>query len=404
MTTSHPDRAFYDTVMMPNYNPAGVVPVRGEGARVWDQQGREYLDLAGGIAVTALGHAHPRLVAALTGQAGRLWHVANVFATEPAMTLAGRLTELTFADRVFFANSGAEANEAALKLARRYAYDRGETARTEIIAFEQGFHGRTLFTVTAGGQPKYTEGFGPLPGDIRHVPYNDIAALEAAVSSRTCAVLVEPVQGEGGVTPADAEFLAAARRICDEHGALLIFDEVQTGVGRTGDLYAYMGYGVEPDILTTAKALGNGIPISAMLTRESVAQVFQPGTHGSTYGGNPLACAVAAEVIDIVSQPDVLAGVRARGERLRAGLERINAAHGCFAEIRGRGLLVGAALVPEWAGWAREILRAALDEGVLTLIAGPDVVRLAPSLIIPEAELDEALVRLERAVARVAGA
>lgn len=404
MTTPHPDRDFYDTVMVPNYNPAGVIPVRGEGSRVWDQQGREYLDLAGGIAVTALGHAHPRLVAALTGQAGRLWHVANVFATEPAMTLAGRLTELTFADRVLFANSGAEANEAALKLARRYAYDRGETARTEIIAFEQGFHGRTLFTVTAGGQPKYTEGFGPLPGDIRHLPYNDIAALEAAVSARTCAVLVEPVQGEGGVTPADTEFLAAARRVCDEHGALLIFDEVQTGVARTGDLYAYMGYGVEPDILTTAKALGNGIPISAMLTRESVAQVFQPGTHGSTYGGNPLACAVAAEVIDIVSRPDVLVGVRERGERLRAGLARINAAHGCFAEIRGRGLLVGAELVPEWAGRAREILRAALAEGVLTLIAGPDVVRLAPSLIIPEAELDEALVRLERAVARVAEA
>ncbi|WP_435104410.1 acetylornithine/succinyldiaminopimelate transaminase [Arhodomonas sp. AD133] len=404
MATSELTRELYDQVMVPNYNPPGVIPVRGEGSRVWDQQGREYIDLAGGIAVTCLGHAHPRLVNALTEQANKIWHVANVLATEPALKLARRLTELTFAERVFFANSGAEANEAALKLVRRHAFNRGETERTEIIAFEQAFHGRTLFTVTAGGQAKYREGFGPVPGDVRHLPFNDIEALEAAVSERTCAVVLEPIQGEGGIVPADPEFVAAARRLCDERGALLVFDEVQTGVGRTGDLYAYMGLGVAPDVLTTAKALGGGIPVSAMLTRASIAETFQPGTHGSTYGGNPLACAVAAEVLDIVSDPAVLAGVRQRSERLQAALAELGERYGCFEMVRGRGLLLGGVLAESWRGKARDILRAGLDEGLLSLVAGPDVVRLAPSLIIPEADLEEGITRLDRAIARLAAA
>ncbi len=404
MATTELNRELYDQVMVPNYNPPGVIPVRGEGSHVWDQQGREYIDLAGGIAVTCLGHAHPRLVNALTEQASKIWHVANVLATEPALKLAHRLTELTFAERVFFANSGAEANEAALKLVRRHAYNRGETERTEIIAFEQAFHGRTLFTVTAGGQAKYREGFGPVPGDVRHLPFNDIEALEAAVSERTCAVVLEPIQGEGGIVPADPEFVAAARRLCDERGALLVFDEIQTGVGRTGDLYAYMGLGVTPDVLTTAKALGNGIPVSAMLTRASIAETFQPGTHGSTYGGNPLACAVAAEVLDIVSDPAVLAGVRERSERLRAALTAMGERYGCFETVRGRGLLLGGVLAEGWRGQAREVMRAGLDEGLLSLVAGPDVVRLAPSLIIPEADLEEGITRLDRAIARVAAA
>ncbi|MGD8709829.1 MAG: acetylornithine/succinyldiaminopimelate transaminase, partial [Ectothiorhodospiraceae bacterium] len=294
MNDSKPvSRELFDRYLVPTYNPPEIIPERGEGSRVWDQQGREYVDLAGGIAVTCLGHAHPRLVAALEEQGRKLWHLSNVLTNEPALRLARRLCELTFAERVFFANSGAEANEAALKLARRYAHDRHGPEKHEIIAFNQAFHGRTLFTVSVGGQAKYREGFGPLPQGIRHVPFNDLDAVEEAISDRTCAVIMEPIQGEGGIVPAEAEFARGVRALCDRHNALLIYDEVQTGVGRTGDLYAYMGLGVTPDILSTAKALGGGFPIGAMLTREDIAATFQPGTHGTTYGGNPLACAVA---------------------------------------------------------------------------------------------------------------
>lgn len=396
------NRETFDQVMVPNYAPPDRIPVRGEGSRVWDQEGREYIDLAGGIAVTSLGHCHPELVSALTEQAGKLWHLSNVLTNEPALELASLLTELTFAERVFFANSGAEANEAAFKLARRYAWQHHGPERHEIVACLNSFHGRTLFTVTVGGQPKYREGFEPVPAGIRHVPFNDMDALESAITDRTCAFVVEPIQGEGGVTPANAEYLKRARELCSERGALLIFDEVQSGVGRTGSLYAYMEFGVTPDILTTAKALGGGFPIGAMLTTAAIASSLGVGTHGSTYGGNPLACAVASKVINIISRQDVLDGVRVRSEKLRTGLATLNERHGLFRAIRGMGLLIGCEMVPERAGQAKAIMTAAMEEGVLALIAGPDVVRLAPSLIIPEADIDAALKALDRAFGRVA--
>lgn len=399
----HPvTRADFDQYMVPNYAPAQWLPVRGQGSRLWDQHGRDYLDLAAGIAVTSLGHCHPAMVKALTEQAQQLWHVSNTLTNEPALRLARKLVDATFAERVFFCNSGAEANEAAFKLARKVASDR-DPARDEIIAASNSFHGRTLFTVSVGGQPKYSEGFGPRPQAISHVPYNDIAALRAAVSARTCAIVVEPVQGEGGVLPASREYLQAARELADAHGALLIFDEVQTGVGRTGALYAYQQYGVVPDILTSAKGLGGGFPIGAMLTTTEIAKHFSVGTHGTTYGGNPLACAVAEAVIDTVNTAEVQANVTARAAQLRAGLEALNAELGLFAEVRGMGLLLGAVLTDRYAGRAGEVVAKAAEAGVIVLQAGPNVVRFAPSLVIGEDDVSEALGRLGSALQAFAG-
>ena len=400
---NHPPvtRALFDEFMVPNYAPAAIVPVRGEGSRLWDQDGREYIDFAGGIAVTGLGHAHPKLIAALTEQAHKLWHVSNVLVNEPALNLARRLCELTFAERVFFANSGAEANEAALKLARKYSTDHFGPDKREIIAFTQSFHGRTLFTVTVGGQPKYTEGFEPLPPGVSHVPFNDLAAFAEAISDRTCAVILEPIQGEGGVTSAAPEFLQGVRELCDRHRALLIFDEVQCGNGRSGHLYAYMGYGVTPDILTTAKALGGGFPISAMLTTAAIAASLTAGSHGTTYGGNPLGCAVAGAALELLGDPELLAGVRRKHDVFMAGLRQLNERFGVFRELRGKGLLLGCELVEAWRGRSRDFIKAALDEGLLVLVAGPDVIRLAPSLIIPDELIEEGLRRFERAIARL---
>ncbi|WP_210398028.1 aspartate aminotransferase family protein [Motiliproteus sediminis] len=393
-------RATFDQVMVPNYNPQAMVPVRGEGVRVWDQDGCEYIDLAGGIAVNALGHCHPRLVAALKEQANKLWHLSNVFTNEPALRLAKQLTEATFADKVFFCNSGAEANEAAFKLVRKYAYDHVGPEKHEIISFNQSFHGRTLFTVSVGGQKKYREGFEPVPAGITHVPFNDIDALKAVISDKTCAVVMEPIQGEGGIIPADPEFARQVRELCDQHNALLVFDEIQTGVGRTGELYAYMGLGVTPDILTSAKALGGGFPVGAMLVSDKVAGSFGFGTHGSTYGGNPLACAVAGEAIEIINDRALLDGVKQKHQQFVEGLQAINAKHAIFSEIRGKGLLIGAELVEAWHGKAAQFLAAARDEGLMLLVAGPNVLRMAPSLVIGDADIAEGLARLERAVAK----
>lgn len=396
-------RSTFNEVMVPNYQPADIVPVRGEGSRLWDQAGREYVDFAGGIAVTLLGHCHPKLVAALTEQAGKLWHLSNVMTNEPALRLAKKLVDATFADRVFFCNSGAEANEAAFKLARRYG-NAIDPAKHEIIAFYNAFHGRTLFTVSVGGQAKYTQGFEPIPGGIRHLPFNDVAALEAAVSGNTCAIVLEPVQGEGGIMPASPAFIAAARRLADQHKALLIFDEVQTGVGRSGHLYAYQHYGVAPDVLTTAKGLGGGFPIGAMLATQAAADVLAFGTHGSTYGGNPLACAVAEAVIDTVNDAALLAGVVHRAQLIRDGLDSIGRRYGVFAPSRGLGLLIGAPMSEAWKGRSKDIVNAGLAQGVWALVAGPDVLRLAPSLVIGEADIAEGLRRLEAGIAKLVGA
>ncbi len=401
MEESTVTRATFDQVMVPCYSPADVIPVRGEGSRLWDQEGREYLDLAGGIAVNALGHHHPALLKALHEQADKVWHVSNVFTNEPVLRLAQHLTQLTFADKVFFANSGAEANEAAFKLARRYAYDKfgADSGKHEIISFYRSFHGRTLFTVSVGGQAKYCTGFNPIPPGITHLPYNDLAALEAAVSDKTCAIVMEPMLGEGGVIPADPAFMKLARTLCDKHQALLIFDEVQTGVGRCGSLYAYMETGVTPDILTSAKGLGGGFPIGAMLTTSAIAASFSYGTHGTTYGGNPLACAVSGAVIDLIAQPELLEGVKQKSALFVSELEAINQRHGVFSEIRGRGLLLGAELAEPWKGKAGEFLAEARRQGLMMLMAGPDVLRFAPSLIIPDEDIRAAMNRLDRTVA-----
>ncbi len=394
-------RADFDTVMTPNYAPADMVLVRGAGSKVWDQQGNEYIDFAGGIAVNGLGHAAPELVAALTDQAQRLWHVSNAYATEPSIRLAKQLVAATFADQVFFANSGGEANEAALKLARRYSVDHYGPEKAEIISFEQGFHGRTFFTVTVGGQTKYSDGFGPKPGMVTHVPFNDLDALGDAFSDRVCAVMVEPVQGEGGLVAGDPLFIRRLRDLCDKHHALLIFDEIQSGMGRTGDLFAYMGYDVTPDILTTAKALGGGIPIGAMLTTAEVGASLVVGTHGSTFGGNPLATAVASRALEIINQPDFLAEVKRKAARLFAGLEELNRSRNLFVEFRGKGLWVGCVLAPDYAGHSKSVVDAALAEGLMGLRAGPDIVRFAPALNIPDDDLDEGLRRFGRALEAV---
>lgn len=393
------DRSSFDEVMVPCYNPMEFIPVKGFGSRIWDQQGHEYIDFAGGIAVSCLGHCHPVMVQALTTQANKLWHLSNVMTNEPALRLAKKLAQVSFAEKVFFANSGAEANEAALKLARRYAADVYGPEKSEIIAFNQGFHGRTFFTVSVGGQATYSDGFGPKPGDIVHLPYNDLAALQAQISDRTCAVMMEPLQGEGGIVSPSAEFVQAVRELCDKHNALLIFDEVQTGNGRTGDFYAYQGIGVTPDILATAKSLGGGFPIGAMLTTAKIAEHMKVGVHGSTYGGNPLACAVAEAVVDFVAQPEILAGVKQREQWMRAELEKINQKYHLFKEIRGKGLLLGAALNDEWQGRARDILVAAGKQGLMVLVAGASVVRFTPSLIISQQEIEEGMARLDKAIA-----
>ncbi|GIZ13249.1 aspartate aminotransferase family protein [Pseudomonas sp. NCCP-436] len=397
-------RADFDQFMVPNYAPAAFVPVRGQGSRVWDQSGRELIDFAGGIAVNVLGHCHPALVSALTEQAGRLWHISNVFTNEPALRLGRKLVEATFAERVFFCNSGAEANEACFKLARRVAHDRFGPQKYEIIAATNSFHGRTLFTVNVGGQPKYSDGFGPKIEGITHVPYNDLEALKAAISDKTCAVVLEPIQGEGGVLPADQTYLQGVRELCDAHNALLVFDEVQTGMGRTGELFAYMHYGVVPDVLSSAKSLGGGFPIAAMLTTAALASHFTPGTHGTTYGGNPLACAVGEAVLDIVNTPELLSGVKARHQAFRTRLEALGQQYGLFDQVRGLGLLLGCVLNDAWKGKAKQVLDAAAAEGVMVLQAGPDVVRFAPSLVVEPADIEEGLARFERALNKLTAA
>jgi len=396
-------RAMFDQLMVPCYAPASFIPVRGEGSRLWDQDGRMYIDFASGVAVTALGHCHPAMIRALDEQAKKLWHVSNWFTNEPALRLAQRLTDATFAERVFFCNSGAEANEAALKLARRYAHDRAGAHKARIVSTLNAFHGRTLFTVTAGGQAKYATGFGPNPTGITHVRYNDVAALETEFAEHgpeICAVILEPMQGEGGMTPGTPEFLQAARRLCTAHGALLVLDEIQSGMGRTGTLFSYMQKGVVPDILTSAKGLGGGFPIGAMLTTAEIANAFSAGVHGSTYGGNPLACAVAGAVFDVINTTEVLDGVKARYALFMEGLKAINTRRPVFADLRGEGVWLGCELAEAWRGKSMDVLRAAGDAGLVVLVAGPDVIRIAPSLVISLDEILEGLARFEIALGR----
>ncbi len=387
---------------LPVYRPRGIVLDHGRGSRLWDRDGREYIDFGAGIAVNALGHAHPALVEALTAQAGKLWHTSNVFISEPPLQLAQALVDAaSFAERVFFCNSGAEANEAAIKLARQWATAQGrEPERRVILSFRGSFHGRTLAAVTATAQPKYHAGFEPLPPGFRYSDFNDLAAAEAAMAAGdVCAVLVEPVQGEGGVTPASDAFLHGLRAVCDRHDALLMFDEIQCGMGRTGRLFACDGYGVRPDVVTLAKALGGGFPIGAMLVGARAADALQFGQHGTTFGGNPLATAVAGAALRELSSPTLLANVERQSQALRDGLAALEVEFRLFSEIRGRGLMLGAQLRPEYAGQAGAIVDRAIENGLLMLQAGPDVLRFVPALNITDADIAEGLALLRATLA-----
>ncbi len=391
---------------LPVYRPREVILERGQGARVWDSEGREYLDLSAGIAVCSLGHGDPDLVAALTEQAGRLWHTSNVFYSEPPLRLAEELvTASRFAERVFLCNSGAEANEAAIKLVRKWAASQGRAPdQRVIVTFRGSFHGRTLATVTATAQPKYQEGYEPLPGGFRYVDFNELTPLEIAMScGDVAAVMLEPVQGEGGVMPAAPGFLRGVRELCDRHGALLVLDEIQAGMGRTGTLFAHWQDDVVPDIVTLAKALGGGFPIGAMLAGPRVADAMQFGAHGTTFGGNPLAAAVARVALRKLASTQIANNVARQSAALREGLEAIDAELGVFSQVRGRGLMLGAVLTSKYAGRAGEVLDLAAQQGLLMLQAGPDVLRFVPPLNITDAEIADGLQRLHAALRAFAG-
>ncbi|MBI4729177.1 MAG: acetylornithine transaminase [Acidobacteria bacterium] len=367
---------------MPTYGRQPVALVRGEGCRLWDTGGREYLDFVSGIAVMSVGHSHPKVVGAISEQAAALTHVSNLYYTEPQVRLAARLHGLLGWGKTFFANSGAEANECAIKLARRWG---GGEPRIEVVSALGSFHGRTIATLAATGQPAKHAAFAPLPPEFRHVPYGDLRALDSAVGEHTSAVLLEVVQGEGGVVPAPPEYLRAARRLCDERGALLIFDEVQTGLGRTGRWFAFEHAGVTPDIVTLAKALGGGLPISACIARDDVAAAFRPGDHATTFGGGPVVCFAACAVLDVIESEHLVENAREMGERLVAAL-RARACPG-VVEVRGLGLLIGVELAGDWAA---AIVEAAREDGLLVNSPTPSVLRLAPPLVVSAAEIDRA--------------
>ncbi len=390
------DRA--SSVLVGNYARQPIALVRGEGCWLYDAEDKRYLDLMGGIATAVLGHANPKLRAALEAQAAKLWHVSNFYTTEPQIRLAERLTANSFAEAIFFCNSGAEANEAALKLARKHHRDHGND-RFEIIAFEGGFHGRTLFTVSATGTPAYWKGFEPLVPGIHHARWDDLDSVRALLSEKTAAIIVEPLQGEGGLRTPDPGFLSGLRELADENGCLLIFDEVQVGMGRTGTLFAYEQEDVVPDIMTLAKALGGGIPIGAMCTTRELAAALVPGTHASTFGGNPLACAVASTVLDELVEGGVLDHAKSIGERLGEGLESIASELGSkiVLETRGRGLLRGLALVDSPAA----VIEGCRGRGVLVISAGDNVLRLAPPLIISADEIDHGLAVLREVLLEI---
>ena len=372
-----------------------IALVRGKGARVWDADGKEYLDFVAGIAVNSLGHAHPAVVRAITAQARKLIHVSNLYHIVAQSELAQALCRHSFADKVFFCNSGAEANEAAIKLARRYGKEWGG-GRYEILSTYNSFHGRTLATLTATGQEKVRAGYDPLPAGFRQVPYNDLRATEAAIDDTTVAILVEPIQGEGGVVLPEPDYLSGLRRLCDNRGLLLIFDEVQVGMGRTGKLFAYEHFGVEPDIMTLAKAIGGGLPLGAMLAKEKVARSFAPGAHASTFGGNPLACSVGLAVLKTLLRGGVLKNCEKMGQLLREKLESLRSRFSLVQEVRGMGLIAGMELAIEGDKIVTDCLRA----GLLINCTAHKVLRFVPPLIISASEIERGLATLEKVLAR----
>ncbi|WP_019504274.1 aspartate aminotransferase family protein [Pleurocapsa sp. PCC 7319] len=404
------DRDRFDGSVMQTYGRFPIAIDRGEGCRLWDTNGKEYLDFVAGIATCTLGHAHPALIAAVTEQIKKLHHVSNLYYIPEQGELAEWLVNHSCADKVFFCNSGAEANEAAIKLVRKYAYTHLDKVEQPIIlTAKASFHGRTLATITATGQEKYQQGFAPLPEGFAYVPYNDITTVENAIADldegtlrRVVGIMIEPLQGEGGVRPGDLEYFLRLRKICDENQILLVFDEVQVGIGRSGKLWGYENLGVEPDILTSAKGLAGGIPIGAMLCKDSCA-AFEPGNHASTFGGNPFACAAALAVLQTLEQENILHNVQTRGEQLRVRLRAIAKQYpSLFSEVRGWGLINGIELSPDIDLTSIDLVKAAMEEGLLLAPAGPKVLRFVPPLIVSEAEVDEATKILEATISKIA--
>tara|TARA_B100002052_G_C15869515_1_gene593944 strand:+ start:662 stop:1867 length:1206 start_codon:yes stop_codon:yes gene_type:complete len=390
-------KGIYEQVMMPNYAPADFIPDRALGSKVWDKNNKEYIDLGGGIAVNSLGHSNPILINELNEQANKLWHTSNYLANEPAINLAKKLTDLTFAEKVYFSNSGSEANEAAIKIARKFHYDRGEK-RDELISFENSFHGRSLLNVSLGGSENHKKGFGPLVSGVKHAKYNDINSVESLITNKTAAIIIEPVQGEAGVFEVDKDFLKSLRELCDENETLLIMDEVQSGIGRMGHLFGYMKYDIEPDILTSAKGLGGGIPIGATLTKNDIAPSLSTGTHGSTFGGNPIACAVANKVIQIVSDPTFLNEVQQKEELIMGSLSDIAIKTKTFSDMRSSGLWICCDIKQIDAF---DLLNKCYENGLILVTAGNKALRFAPALNISEDEIQQGLDSLTKALNQI---
>ena len=379
-------RGIYDNVMLPNYSPANFIPKEARGSRIWDQDNKEYIDFGGGIAVNSLGHSHPDLIKALSEQSKKFWHLSNYLSNEPAINLAKKLTDLTFAENVFLSNSGTEANEAAIKIARKF-HSSKNNQRDEIVSFQNSFHGRSLLNISLGSSEMHRSGFEPLMPGIKHGEFNNVSNLGSLITKKTAAVIVEPVQGEAGVYTASKEFLKKLREECTKQGALLIIDEVQSGIGRMGSLYGYMQYDIKPDIVTSAKGLGGGIPIGATLTSKVIGECMQPGTHGSTFGGNPMSCAVANEVVSIVSEKDFLNDVLEK-EQLFLDLLSEFKTKGIFSEVRSAGLWIGCDLIDKTAN---EVLDQAYDAGLIMVSAGSSCLRLAPALNITNEEIEQGI-------------
>ena len=379
-------RGIYDNVMLPNYSPANFIPKEARGSRIWDQDNKEYIDFGGGIAVNSLGHSHPDLIKALSEQSKKFWHLSNYLSNEPAINLAKKLTDLTFAENVFLSNSGTEANEAAIKIARKF-HSSKNNQRDEIVSFQNSFHGRSLLNISLGSSEMHRSGFEPLMPGIKHGEFNNVSNLGSLITKKTAAVIVEPVQGEAGVYTASKKFLKELREECTKQGALLIIDEVQSGIGRMGSLYGYMQYDIKPDIVTSAKGLGGGIPIGATLTTKVIGECMQPGTHGSTFGGNPMSCAVANEVVSIVSEKDFLNDVLEK-EQLFLDLLSEFKTKGIFSEVRSAGLWIGCDLIDKTAN---EVLDQAYDAGLIMVSAGSSCLRLAPALNITNEEIEQGI-------------
>jgi acetylornithine/N-succinyldiaminopimelate aminotransferase len=380
-----------DKVIAKTYKRFPIVITKGKGCNLWDIEGKKYMDFVSGIAVCNLGHSHPKVSAALSKQADVLLHVSNLYYTEPQIDLAYRLTENSFADRVFFCNSGAEANEAAIKLARKYFKDKGESERYRIVTMEKSFHGRTMATLSATGQDKIKKGFEPLLEGFDHIPFNDIDALRKSIGPSTCAVLLEPIQGEGGVRCPDPDYLKAVRRLCDETGVLLIFDEIQTGMGRTGKFFAYEHFGIEPDIMTLAKALANGLPIGAMLASEEVAEAFGPGAHASTFGGTPIITAASIQVVKVLLEENLIHRCAKMGAYFKERLSGLKSKHESIVDVRGMGLLLGMRLKIE----GNAIVNSCMEKGFLINCIQGNILRFIPPLIVEKEEIDALIACLD---------